>query len=85
MPPKQKENRAVMFLCTKNNPDTTMLESYLEKWHKEAGAVFVTGQLEKGKEGTPHLQFFLHFAKEDKKSIAGLSKYDNKVHYEIVK
>ncbi len=39
MPAKQ----AVMFLCTKNNPDLTMLDSYLEKWHKEAGAVYVTG------------------------------------------
>jgi len=47
--------QGVMFIGTLNNPDTTMCESYLEKWHKDAGAIYVTGQLEKGKEGTVHL------------------------------
>lgn len=31
-----------MWICTLNNPDVVMCESYLEKWHA-AGAVYVTG------------------------------------------
>lgn len=31
-----------MFIGTYNNPDTSMCEAYLKKWH-ESGAVYVTG------------------------------------------
>jgi hypothetical protein len=49
-----------MFIGTYNNIDTTMCEAYLESWTKTGGAAFATGQLEKGTEGTIHLQYFIH-------------------------
>ncbi len=52
-------NNHVMWLGTYNNIDPCICESYLEKWHTQEKAIFVTGQLEKGEEGTPHLQFFV--------------------------
>lgn len=39
---------------TLNNPDSDCKE-YLEKFHVASKAVYVCGQLEKGKEGTPHI------------------------------
>jgi len=35
--------QGIMFIGTYNNIDVTMCESYLEKWFKEARALFVTG------------------------------------------
>lgn len=46
--------RACMCIGTYNNPKVDPKE-YLEKWSKVKGVVFVTGQLEKGAEGTPHI------------------------------
>ena len=43
-----------MCIGTLNNP-TVDTQEYLEKWSKIPGVVFVTGQLEKGEEGTPHI------------------------------
>ncbi len=54
-----------MYLGTLNNPTDHYpdfdLAQYLEAWKTKAKAVYVTGQLEKGEEGTPHVQFFLNF------------------------
>lgn len=72
-----------MWLCTLNNPDTTMSESYLNKWHTDAGAQYVTGQLEKGKEGTVHLQYFIHF--KDQVRPSALKKHCARSHFELVK
>jgi hypothetical protein len=47
-----------MVIGTLNNP-TVGTEEYLEAWSKKEGVVFVTGQLEKGKEDTPHIQYFV--------------------------
>ncbi len=71
-----------MWIGTYNNIDSTMCDSYLEKWHK-SGCGYVTGQLEKGKEGTPHLQFFLQFAKPQR--LSALKKHDKVSHFEPVK
>lgn len=49
-----KMTRACMCIGTYNNPKVDPKE-YLEKWSKVKGVVFVTGQLEKGAEGTPHI------------------------------
>lgn len=49
---------ARMVLGTYNNPKVDPRE-YLEAWSKVDGVVFVTGQLEKGKEDTPHIQYFV--------------------------
>jgi len=51
-----------MFIGTLNNPDTTICEDIINGWVTNAKAVYCTGQLEKGAEGTPHLQFYVHFA-----------------------
>lgn len=48
------------FLGTLNNPKVDAAE-YLEAWSKVPGVAYVTGQLEKGEEGTPHIQYYLHF------------------------
>jgi len=56
-------SKARMFIGTLNNPDTTILEDIVHSWVTKAKALFCTGQLEKGAEGTPHLQFFVHFEK----------------------
>jgi len=57
--PSQK---STMWIGTLNNPDENNCEAYLESWKDIA--VFTTGQLEKGAEGTPHLQFFIHCKKQ---------------------
>lgn len=53
--------KARKWICTLNNPDTTTCEDYLKAWKDTAKAVYVTGQLEKGTEGTVHLQYFIAF------------------------
>jgi len=45
---------ARMFIGTLNNPEA-LPQDYLEAWHTTAKAVYVTGQLEKGDGGTPHI------------------------------
>lgn len=50
-----------MWIGTYNNIEPADCESYLERWHTQAKAIYVTGQLEKGAQGTVHLQYFLHF------------------------
>lgn len=50
------------FLGTYNNPeDEDFVIKYLEKWNTEGKAVYVVGQLERGAEGTPHIQFCINF------------------------
>lgn len=48
-----------MFIGTLNNPSThykdTTVADYIEAWHTKAGAVYATGQLEKGESETPHI------------------------------
>jgi len=45
---------------TLNNPES-ITEDYLKGIHEKLKAVYTCGQLEKGKEGTPHIQFFMNF------------------------
>lgn len=73
-----------MFIGTYNNIDTTIAEAYLEKWHTQHKAVYVTGQIERGKEGTIHLQFFVQFAKEHKKRVSAMKKLCPHAHWERV-
>lgn len=70
------------FICTLNNP-TEFGQEYLEKMFAELKAVYICGQLEKGKEGTLHLQFFIHL--KEKKRPTFMHKYDKRVHIEVVK
>lgn len=75
-------SRSRNWLCTLNNP-TEDPEGYLKLWHTQAKATYVCGQLEKGQEGTPHIQFFLNFGQP--KRLAALKKHCKKAHFEIVK
>ena len=71
------------WLGTLNNPDVALARDYLEMWFSKAGARYVNGQVEKGKEGTVHIQFFLNFANPVR--IAALKKFCSKAHFEVVK
>ena len=68
------------WLITHNNP-THDTHDYLEKWAKESE--YVNGQLEKGENGTPHIQAFVHLKK--KASLRAMKKHDPAAHFEPVK
>lgn len=46
-------------------------------------ATYTCGQLEKGSNGTPHLQFFMNF--KNKCRPTKIKKVDNRLHIEVVK
>lgn len=81
MPAKQYRG----FIGTLNNPDVhypdVTYEDYLMEWHKQ-GAVFVTGQLEKGDEGTLHLQYYLHYTA--KRTLVSLKTHCKHSHFQPV-
>ena len=56
-----------MAIGTLNNPKVDTNE-YLEAWSKNPNVKYVTGQLEKGENGTPHIQYFLHLKKKQRAS-----------------
>lgn len=70
------------FLVTKNNPECIPAE-YLENMYKATKATYLCGQVEKGKEGTVHLQFFLNF--KSKARPSAITKVDKHLHIEVVK
>lgn len=62
-----------------------MAQDWLEAAHKRAGAVYTVGQLEKGEEGTVHLQYFVNFSSKDQKRITAMKKICKYTHWEPVK
>lgn len=48
------------WIGTYNNP-TVDAREFIERWHTHGGAVYVNGQLEKGEQGTPHIQYYVQF------------------------
>lgn len=70
------------WLITRNNPEVGA-EDYLTKFHQEVKARYTVGQLEKGAEGTIHIQFFCNFEKPVR--CSHLTKVDKKIHCEKVK
>lgn len=70
------------WLMTLNHPKVEA-KDYLEKIFRLSKAKYCCGQLEKGKEGTPHLQFFLNFKEPCKASK--IKKLDKELHIEIVR
>lgn len=71
-----------MMIGTYNNPEVDPAE-YLEKWSKIPGVVYVTGQLEKGAEGTRHIQYFVQT--KDPKRQGFFKKVCGVSHFEFVK
>lgn len=70
------------FLGTLNNPDFQEHRDWLEKWVTQGKARYVCGQLEKGAEGTVHIQYFLNFEKPTR--VSALKKHCSKSHFETV-
>lgn len=77
------------FIGTLNNPTEHykdfIAQDWLEAFHKKAGAVYTNGQLEKGTEGTVHLQFYTSFPKETRgKRITAMKKLCPHTHWHTV-
>jgi len=75
-------SKSRQWLGTLNNPDTSMAESYVSLWFSKGGARYVNGQLEKGLEGTVHVQFYLNFAEPVR--LAALKKHCPRAHFQVV-
>lgn len=73
---KQVKHR--MWLCTLNNP-TEKLSDLFDLFKPQ----YLCGQLEKGENGTPHFQFYLHFSKQV--LFTQLKKLHDRVHFIGVK
>jgi Putative viral replication protein. len=59
-----------------------MAKEYLGLWHAKGAARYVNGQVEKGKEGTIHIQYYLNF--ENSVRLSQLKKHCPKSHFEPV-
>lgn len=70
------------WLFTLNNP-TEDPEEYLGAFFKKAKARFLIGQLERGENDTPHLQFALNMAEPCRQTK--FKKQDKRLHIELVK
>lgn len=75
------------FIGTLNNPHEHygdfFLGDWLERVHKNAKAVYTVGQLEKGEEGTVHVQFYLSLPKPGQR-ITALKKVCKYTHWTVV-
>lgn len=73
------------YIGTLNNPHDHYKDFMLHDWlltvHNNSKAVYTVGQLEKGKEGTVHVQYFMCFSKEDKKRISAMKKICKHTHW----
>lgn len=70
------------WLATLNNPSVTA-QAWLEALFEKAAAVYVCGQLERGEQGTVHVQGFVNF--KNPVRLAKLKKFDPAAHWEVVK
>lgn len=74
--------QARTWIGTWNNPpQADDAETTLRKLFERAKAEYCVGQLEKGEEGTPHLQFVMNF--KTPKKLGGLKKLSISIHWEI--
>lgn len=76
-------SQATAWLGTLNNPDLTTVEEYIKLWYTKAKATYVNGQLEQGKEGTVHIQFFVLFPRNVR--LSALKKHCGKAHFSPVR
>ena len=61
-----------------------MAQDWLEAIHKKVNAVYSNGQLEKGEEGTTHMQFYISLSEAHKKRITALKKVCKHTHWHQV-
>jgi len=72
------------WLGTLNNPSSDVTtEEWLKALFTNAKAKYVCGQLEKGEEGTPHIQYFINF--DNSQRLSYLKKLCPRSHFEEVK
>lgn len=78
-----QKGQAKMWIGTYNKKEDKLkpevAEEYLRRWVEGGHAHFATGQIECGKNGTHHIQFFLHMKK--KVTVAGLKKVCGHAHF----
>lgn len=73
-------SKCTNWLGTLNNPDVVPHE-FLEQVYTKLKAKYVCGQLEKGEEGTVHIQYFINLPKPGQR-ISALKKICAKSHFE---
>lgn len=72
------------WLGTENNPDEPEnTQQWLRRLHEATGARYVCGQLERGENGTLHVQFYINFS--GKKRLAAMKKISPRTHWEAIK
>jgi len=69
------------WLLTRNNPSIPA-QDWMQMMYEQTKAVYAVGQLERGEEGTLHIQAYFNYA--NTKKIGGLTKFDKKIHCEKV-
>jgi hypothetical protein len=70
------------WLGTENNPEEDPAV-FLERVFNKLQAVYCCGQLEKGKEGTAHIQYFVNVKQPVR--VSALKKVAPRSHFEVVK
>ena len=55
--------------------------SFEALYHSNSSIVYIVGQLEKGQEGTPHFQFFVHLNKRVR--LAHFKKWNKCIHAKV--
>ncbi len=81
----KQPRQSTQWIGTYNNIDLTIAREYLESWVTKQKASYACGQIEKGEEGTIHLQFVVIFPKSSKKSLTSLKKVCTNSHFEVIK
>lgn len=80
------DNKGSRWLCTLNNPFEHGVESpqeWLERFFVQVKAVYLNGQLEKGAEGTLHLQYY--FSCKNPVRLSSLKKCCPHSHFKVVR
>lgn len=71
------------WMGTLNNPEINGHDT-LEAIHIMAKAKYTCGQMERGEEGTPHLQFYVSVG-TGKQRLSFMKKLSPRAHWEVVK
>lgn len=58
-----------------------MAEQWLQAMHSTHGLAYTTGQLERGEDGTLHLQYFVMLPKDKAKRITAMKKMCKHTHW----